>query len=199
MTTTHKGLVVFLLALVSGASMRAADNVLANPGFESPSVGASDESGADPASWTVFSSVEGTEKVGLSTAVVRSGKQAARFTSQGVVASYQGLFQSVPVSSGRNYTLVVYVRNDKTNPLKGPAMGQLSIEWLDAHNKEIDRAWGPTWGVKMASSHWGKFEMTSPAPPHTSQARLVILQFDGKTEGGGGSYLVDDVALTEQP
>jgi len=72
-------------------------------------------------------------------------------------------------------------------------------QWLDAHDKEIERSWGPTWGVSLVSTHWVRFETTAKAPPNTAHARFVIVQFDGKTDGGGGTFLVDDVSVTQQP
>jgi hypothetical protein len=185
--------------LVGIGNACAAPNLLVNEGFESPSIGASSESDTNPADWTVFSSITSGEKVGLSAAVNRSGSQSARITSQGAIESYQGLYQSISASVGTSYTFSVYVRNGKTNPLKGPARGQITIEWRDAHDTEIARTWGPDWGVSLFSAHWVKFDMTAKAPPNTARARFVIVQFDGKTGGGGGSFLLDDAMATEQP
>lgn len=192
--------ILFTAAAVSVACFGealAGGNLLLNDGFESPSAGASKESDTDAANWTVFSSVNGSEKVGLS-AVARTGKQAARVTAQGVVDSYQGLFQAISVTPGTSYHFSLFVRNDKSHPLKGTARGQVSIEWKDAHDAEIERAWGPTWGVSLSSTDWVRFDMTVKAPANAAKAHFVVTQFDGKDADSGGSFLLDDATVTEQ-
>src|SRR5690242_20144908 len=93
--------------LICCASSRAEENLLVNDGFESPSIAASAESDTNPSDWTVFSSVNGGEKIGLSSANARSGKQSARMTAQGVVESYQGIFQASSASPGKSYAFSV--------------------------------------------------------------------------------------------
>lgn len=191
---------LLLLAITSLAPVgptSAADNLLSNEGFESPSIGASTESSTAPSDWTMFSNLKGGEKLGLSAAFERSGKQSLRITSPGITGAYQGVYQSLSVSPGTTYVFSVYVRNDKANPIKGPVRAQLAIEWRDDRDVEIAHSNGPDWSVSLFSAHWVRFDMTAKAPANASRARFVVVEADGKEAGGSGSFLIDDASVTQ--
>jgi hypothetical protein len=190
--------VAALIAIVH-PSAKAGDELLTNAGFESPAVAGDSDTDTNPADWILFSSVEGGEKVGLSSKARHNGKQSARLTVQGTPNSYQGIFQSIAVASGSSYQFTVHARNDNHQPLKGTARGQISIEWKAADDQELDRTWGPDWGASLAGSNWTKFEMVGKAPPNAVRAHFVITQFDGADAGAAGTFLVDDASVKTQP
>jgi len=195
----NRPLVAFALVAALGTPRpSAAEESLANPGFEQPPVAVDKDSEQNPDGWQLFSSVTGSEKIGMTSKHSHAGQQAARFVAQGKADSYQGLFQKLPATLGATYSFTAHVRNDGANPLKGKTRGQLSIEWKDASGNEIERSWGPEWTESLPATGWKKVEMTVRPPANASTGHFVVTQFDGKDESGSGAFLVDDVSVKRQ-
>jgi hypothetical protein len=195
---TRYFLLAAVLAFVCQAAAHADADLLLNQGFETPELKDAVETGVVPSDWMVYSSVTTGAKIGLSTTVHHAGKQSVRLAVQGVGDAYQGLLESVSVTPGTSYHFTVYVRNDDSRPLKGSARGQISIEWKDKDGREIDRRWGPDWGVALPTGEWTKFEMTEKAPPNAVRGNFVINQFDGH-DSASGVFFADDASVTVAP
>jgi hypothetical protein len=197
-TMTRCSLLTTVLVFVCQSAAHADADLLQNRGFETPELKEAAETGVVPGDWMVYSSVTSGARIGLSTNVHHAGKQSVRLAVQGAADSYQGLLESVSVTPGTSYHFTVYVRNDDSQPLKGSARGQISIEWKDKDGHEIDRRWGPDWGVALPAGDWTKFEMTEKAPANAVRGNFVINQFDGH-DSAAGVFFADDASVTIVP
>ena len=184
------GLVLaFALALLASKPTGAADELLTDPGFESPA-------GSD---WTRFSSRADDQRIATETDPVKSGRQSLKLTVQETAGSYQGVFQSLPVTPGKTYRFRAWVREAPASPRSGTGRGQISLEWKSDADTELRRDWGPDWGAATALADWTRFELTGSAPDGATRAHVVITQFAGDQPAAGAAFLVDDASVTIIP
>ena len=191
------GLFVFTgLSGVRVLPKAALEELLSNPGFETPVLPAGGWAVIRQAGWQTFTS--GTaELMTLWAGAAHSGNQAVRFVSHGIPNFYQGLSQAVPVTPGETYQFSVYVKNASTHPLKSSVIGQLSIEWHDAGDNEIGRLWSPAWDAALPATEWTKFEVAGAAPPTCAKAQCVIVEKGQAQPVAGGVFLVDDASFVK--
>ncbi len=180
---------LFFIMIVAGLLMLttpvlAAENLLENPGFEEPiPAGDTDDS---PIGWWSWNS----DYNGTTADASRTGKYSVYFIGPpGGEAQTQGIvFTFKNVEPDKEYVFSVYAMNSKKDSIKERAYGQISIEWRK-DNEEIDRAWGPTWGVDLSCNKWKLCEMTAIAPKGTDECFFVITFF---AEDGSGMFYIDD-------
>jgi len=191
------GLFVFTgLSGVKVLSKAAAEELLSDPGFETPVLPAGGWALIRQTSWRAFTG--GTaELMTISAGPAHSGNQAIRFVSHGTPNFYQGLFQALSVTPGETYHFSVYVKNDTTHPLKGSVIGQLSIEWHGVNGTEAGRLWSPAWGASLPATEWTRFEVAGVAPPNAAKAHCVIVEKGQGQPVANCVFLVDDASVVK--
>jgi hypothetical protein len=186
---------VSLFIPVSESAVLVGKNILSNGGFENRPGGGHE----DPRGWGSWNS----DLNGIATNEFRSGSQSV-YLKCPKTNDVQGVFYVYKkIKPGKEYTFSCYAKNSVSNPVKGNAFGQISIEWQkkakDKDGKditvEISRSWGPTFGPELALIKWTPFTMTATAPADTDQASFVI-QFFNRGDGDG-EFFVDDVEAEE--
>ena len=170
--------------------------LLTNPGFESPALTPLTQGSIHPVGWQTFTSGT-TELMTLSVGTARSGNQAVKFVSHGVLNFFQGMFQTLPVTPGDTYQFGVYVKGDPAKPLKGSGTGQLSIEWHDANDNEVGRLWSTPWGASLPATEWTRFEVAGAAPPTSATAHYVIVEKGEGQPVSGCVFFVDDASVVK--
>ena len=184
------------LSGVKVLSKAAPEELLSNPGFETPVLPAEGWALVREAGWQAFTG--GTaELMTIWRGAARNGNQSIRFVSHGIPNFYQGVFQAVPVTPGETYQFSVYVENDSTHPLKGSVIGQLSIEWHDANGAEDGRLWSPAWGPSLSTTEWTRFEVQGVAPPNAAKAHCVIVEKGQGQPVANCVFLVDDASVVK--
>lgn len=168
---------------------------LVNPEFELPVIQIPGNTFDDPEEWDSFASKTAGNRIGVSTLLVKEGKQSVRFATQGREKASQGLFQIVKVSPGKTYRFRVFVRNDPDAPLSGSCHGEVSIEWLDAEGVEIDRSKGDRWNKGLSKKNWRKQEVKGHAPHGAVVAKFLIIMHDGFKPGEGGAFFLDSASI----
>ena len=191
------GLFVFTgLSGVRVLPKAALEELLSNPGFETPVLPAGGWAVIRQAGWQTFTS--GTaELMTLWAGAAHSGNQAVRFVSHGIPNFYQGLYQAVPVTPGETYHFSVYVKNDSNHPLKGSVIGQLSIEWHSANGAEAGRLWSPAWSASLSATEWTRFEVIGAAPPNAAKAHCVIVEKGQGQPVANCVFFVDDASVVK--
>jgi hypothetical protein len=197
--TTSALTAFFVFTALSGVKVlpkAGPEELLSNPGFETPVLPAAGWALVRQADWQPFTG--GTaELMTLWASAARTGNQSIRFVSHGVPNFYQGVFQAVSVTPGETYQFSVYVRNDSTHPLKGSVTGQLSIEWHDANGAEAGRLWSPAWDASLSATEWTRFEVTGPAPSNAAKAHCVIVEKGQGQPVANCVFLVDDASFVK--
>lgn len=185
-----KVLSVFLMLLMvaGGYAGTTATNLAINPGFE-------DEPGesGDPPGWVRFTTA--TQAVFVSSGRVRSGTKCLEARAQGVVRTYSGAFQTLPIVPGGLYTFTVHVLKNPSNPLSGGAEGRILIEWQTNEGVEVGRIEGKPWSRLLSLVRWQEVAICrARAPMDAERANFCIHMSEGN-EAGGGAYLLDDVTI----
>lgn len=178
------------LVFCSTQEGRAADpNLLKNGNFEkhmSPNL---------PSAWQAFSSEKNHWYGTFSHEDASTGSSSVSFLNPDKKVDHQGLFQTVRVKAGQRFEFSVYVANNPDQPLGGLSHGQLSIEWVDAQGKELDRSWSQAWGSHASMEKWVRYAMVGTAPAKAVQGNFVITLFsEGETAGG---FVIDDAVVVK--
>lgn len=161
------------------------------------SVGAAGDQAVSSQRWKLFSSASPIQ-LRLEEDPLHAPKHALWIGSHAQAGSYEGLFQEVPVTGGKTYTLSVQVLNDKAGPLKPGSTGMLSVEWLDAQGKEISREEGTAWDSSISGSEWKTQKMTSSSPANAVKAHFVVEEKDLATDTPGGAFYISNFSVQDQ-
>ena len=175
------------VATLAGTSSAEAQNLLTNPGFESP-----DASGGDQGGATGYGSFGGAF---VTTTSPRTDLQAGKAFGVG------GFFQDVPAVEGDSFVASVYALN--------PAADALAADQVAAVNIEFQNASGQIAFVTQRIINGGTpFDqyvfgsVTGTAPAGTTFARFVAITgaFDDVNGDGavvgGGSVRFDDASFS---
>jgi hypothetical protein len=178
-----------LLGLLAPVMLCAddAENLLANPGFESPQ-----EPGALPEGWGWFTSDK--RKMGVSDEEAHSGAQSLKVSAQNIDDAQLGVLQEIAVEPGERYEFTAEILNADQDRMRGNLWGSIDVEWLDANGNEIARETGEYWKRTTSKMHWKDYELDTKAPDGARRARFVIRVMDGRPHGSG-SFYIDDVTL----
>lgn len=168
--------------------------LLRNTRFDSPPIRRHQEDSV-PESWFVFSSEGRANRVTMTRSMSHEGRQSVRMQAQKKPMAFQGIGQTVRVQRGRDYEFVVHVYMDESDPLEGAVQGRMIIEWLDRDEEEIGRDSGPEWDHALEPGKWHCFRFTVQAPEDAVAAVFTIIQHDGRTGTGSGSFYVDAVSV----
>jgi hypothetical protein len=188
-----KQLLVFAVAALVGTALSALDasaqNLLDNPGFESPF--AADGAPFDD-NWEAFSGGAGATSAAAS-AEPRTGAQHLSLDIVNTNNTFAGVFQDVPVAAGQSVTFGGWNKTI-SSPLDLGA--EFRIEWRSA-SAEVSRTANilPTLG-----SDYTPFSLTAAAPAGAVIARVVYaIQTFGPEPTNTGTVYVDDVSVTAVP
>jgi len=183
-------MVMFLFIPASDSAVLVGKNILPNSSFENRPGGGNE----DPRNWGSWNS----DCNGIATNESRSGSQSVYLRCP-KTNDVQGVFYVYKkIKPGKEYTFSCYAKNSLSNPVKGNAFGQISIEWQKKVRDdivEISRSWGPTFGPELPLIKWTPFTMTATAPADTDQCSFVI-QFFNRGDGSG-EFFVDDAEAEE--
>lgn len=187
-------LLVAVLILPCFSAM-AEEQLLHNPTFDEPVLKSTDED-VIPKWWFTFSSLEEVApKIFITRDFAKEEKQSVRFAPQRVAEAYQGLGQALAVEPKERYVFAAHVFIDPTNRMQDTVKGQMSIEWINEYDVEVERTWGPVWDWSATPGDWHKFEMTAQAHADAVGAVFVVTHFDAKDGREGGTFYVDDVSV----
>jgi len=185
------GVALSLLLLV-GVGSASAQNLLVNPGFESPVIvqpppeyyGAGD-------GWTSFGG-------GIYTidAVVgippNTGNQLLKMFG----GCCSGAWQQFPANPGETWNGGVWMRNDSLDPMVGGQVGAVNIEWIQAdgvtQSAIIPFISNGTFTAASPQNVWTLQTITGVAPADAAFARFVVITGDFQPGGTGGAPFFDD-------
>lgn len=192
---THVGWTLLAAVLLPVGVVRADDELLKNPGFEEPEWNER-EPEKIPSRWFSFSSTNKTPpQIYVSRDVAKEDLQSVRFQPQRVADAYQGLGQAIRVEPLEMYQFSVYVYVDPDDRMRSSVRGQLSIEWINERDVEVERTWGPAWEWTLAPGEWRKIEMTAQAHADAVGAVFVITHFDESAGRESGTFYIDDASV----
>ena len=182
----------FLCAILAASwAQTPAVNLAKNSGFEEWN-----EESRCPVDWGAWFThvngivLDGDEKHG--------GAQSLKMTTQQTRDAIHCVIQTLDVVPEQKYTFMVWVKNNKTDAMRGSAIGCLSIEWKDGLDRELGRVSSVLWGKNLSRLRWELVALKNqPAPAGTVKANFVVSCIDGPKEGCG-SFFVDDVVITAQ-
>ena len=186
-----KSLVVIMVVVLSGFALRAQENLLKNPGFEtldpSKAGGVTD--------WVPFSEKGGPPLVVAASEGPQEGASAMKVAFAAPAEKFYGVTQVAPVKAGQAVKFGAQVKN---LTLSGDSYAQISLEWLGGpadQKKEVSRNWGPKIDAATASTAgWKKLEMMAPVPEGATDVVAVVTLFPGTSPAG--AILVDAASLT---
>jgi len=184
---------VVAVALLLAVAPRAAHaaNVLANPGFETPSAAAGDVAITPGAtSWNGFGGAF------ITTSTHNGGAQAGKaFGNPG------GMFQDFAASPGQLWQGTVFAENFANDALAGPQGAFINIEWHNATGAQISFLSTPIVNSASPTNVWTPGAVQGIAPAGTTTARLVLLSgpFTGLPGTAGGAAFFDDATFQVVP
>ncbi len=192
-------LAVFLLPVLPVLTARAGDELLKNTSFEEPEWQANDPEKI-PSRWFSFSSTNKIPpQIYVSRDVAMEGLQSVRFQPQRVADAYQGLGQAIRVEPLEMYRFAVHVYVDPDDRMRSSVRGQLSIEWINERDVEVERTWGPVWEWTLAPGEWRKIDMTAQAHADAVGAVFVITHFDESAGRESGTFYIDEASVKMIP
>lgn len=176
-----------MVCFIFTAVAYGAQNLAPNASFEEPKGIVGD----NPAEWWSWNS----DYNGITIEKMRTGNQSAYISSASEPESHSGIiYYYRNIKPGKTYAFSCYVLNSAQDPMTKGAYGQLSIEWRIGE-KEISRAWGPTFGADLSTTKWKLEEMTGMAPADADNCNFVIQFFN---KDGKGAFFADDVTIEEK-
>ena len=176
----------------AGLSTGVGTNLLANTGFESPSVATT-----APTSWSSW----GTSY--LSTQYAHTGAQSLEASGPN-----SGVLQSFSVTPGASYTGTVYAMTPAGNQLTGPEGAFLQVMYYDSggnlissytapNSVEILNSNSPSGGPisgSVGTQGWNYFDTTTVAPANAATVNFVVETgaYTGLSGTAGGAVFWDD-------
>jgi hypothetical protein len=186
---TVLALPLFLLFAVGSVS---AQNVLTNPGFESPGFVGAEQPGAGDG-WSPFNAafrIQGIPPIGPAGA--HGGTVVLK------VFGVAGAFQDFPANPGESWNGGAWILNDSADPMAGGQVAAVNIEWLDGGGGQIGFISNGTFttfpcqGCGAPQDTWTLKTVTGIAPAGTVTARFVVITGDFQPGGPGGAPRYDD-------
>jgi len=168
-----------------GAARDAPGPILTNGDFEAVAA-----KGNMPSGWTPIGS-----HITLTTAACHSATHAVKFTCPDKAGAFEALITHVPIDPDARYTFTLYVRNNRHDRLSGPCHGMLCIEWLDAHDNEIQRTCSPHWSSTLTGLKWKKISIRKVRPPPGTTQAVVGIHLVADGSSAKGSFFADDVTM----
>lgn len=191
MKYTRFAFLVAILAIATCSRQAAAQNLLADPGFETPALFTAD---GPPfvGSWEAFNGGAGTFAIN-DTVSPRSGAMDAHLNITATSNSFAGIFQDVPVLAGLSYTFSGWHKSANLNP--ADYVTEARFEWRNSvSNTEVTR----NQILPVAGAQYTPFSLTFAAPAGADTARVVyaIQTFSDTGTLNTGDVFLDDFSVT---
>ena len=166
-------------------------NLLVNPGFESPSTDPGVEYYGAGDGWTVFGG--GIFTVNSAVVVPNTGNQSVKMFG----GCCSGAFQDFPANPGEIWNGGVYMLNSSVDPMSGGQVAAVNIEWIQADGVTQSAITpfisnGTFTAVDAPRDVWTLQTITGEAPADAAFARLTIITGDFLPGGPGGAPFYDD-------
>jgi hypothetical protein len=182
---------LLLLAAVGPASA----NVLANPGFESPTI--------TPPAVEYYGAGDGWVSFGGGVYTIDASVGIPPNTGNQLLKTFggccSGAWQQFPCSPGDTWNGGVWMRNDHLDQMAGGQVGAVNIEWIQAdgttNSAIISFISNGTFTAATAPvDTWTLQTITGEAPADAAFARFVVItgDFDSGNGGPGGAPFFDD-------
>ena len=179
-----------LTMFVFAATAASAQNVLGNPGFESPSTDPGVEYPGAGDSWTSFGG--GIFTVSSAVVTPNSGNQSVKMFG----GCCSGAFQEFPALPGEVWNGGVFMLNSSLDPMLNGQVAAVNIEWIKADGTNSDIVPFISNGTFTAADApvdvWTLQTITGPAPADVAFARFVVITGDFQPGGPGGAPFYDD-------
>lgn len=181
-----------LAAFPARAEDEAEVNLAPNPGFELPA----GPDNALPELWQYFTTKN--NGLGITTSTSRNGRQCLKIAAQKVPEQFQGLVTEIDVQEGEKYSFIAWLTNNRDDPLKGSAFGELVVEWKDDQGKEISRDTSRSWGSNLTRMRWQDYEVSKAKAPKKAVRALFGIHLNEGERESEGSFFVDDVVIRKE-
>ena len=179
-----------LTMFVFAATAASAQNVLGNPGFESPSTDPGVEYPGAGDSWTSFGG--GIFTVSSAVVTPNSGNQSVKMFG----GCCSGAFQEFPALPGEVWNGGVFMLNSSLDPMLNGQVAAVNIEWIKADGTNSDIVPFISNGTFTAADApvdvWTQQTITGEAPADAAFARFVVITGDFQPGGPGGAPFYDD-------
>lgn len=181
---------VALLVLAVGQAY--AQNLLVNPGFESPAIVAPavEYYGAGDG-WTPFGG--GLYTISSTVGVPPNGGNQLLKMFGGCCS---GAYQQFPCNPGETWNGGVWMRNDSLDPMFGGQVAACNIEWIQADGVTQSTITpfisNGTFTAASPLDTWTLQTITGDAPADAAYARFVVITGDFLPGGPGGAPFFDD-------
>jgi len=172
----------------SVSSTARAQNVLLNPGFESPDASAGDVPGT--ANWNSFNNTFTTRSV-----PPHSGLQTLKAFGPFFQFGGSGSNQSSPATPGQAWTASAWFRDDSSDPMQGANFAVLQLQFLDAGNNVLTTTESPHFTTADPLNTWELESAAAIAPPNTTAAQITLVHVQINNPVTGGSVFWDDASL----
>jgi hypothetical protein len=169
-------------------SAAKAQNVLLNPGFESPDASAGDVAGT--ANWNSFNFTFTTRSV-----TPHGGLQTLKAFGPFFQFGGSGVNQSSPATPGQAWTASAWFRDDSSDPMQGANFAVLQLQFLDAGNNVLTTTESPHFTTANPINTWTLESAASVAPPNTTAAQITLVHVQVNNPVTGGSVFWDDASL----
>ncbi len=182
------------LLIVAGS---ASANVLANPGFESPTTAPGVEYYGAGDGWDSFGG--GIFTVNSVVNAPNTGDQSVKMFG----GCCSGAFQQFPTAPGETWNGGVWMKNSSADLMANGQVAAVNIEWIQADGTTQSAivpfiSNGTFTAADAPVDVWTLQTITGEAPADASFARFVIITGDFLPGGPGGAPFYDDAFFEKQ-
>ena len=177
------------ILMISGTA--AAQNLLVNPGFESPAFAGAEAPGPGDG-WSPFGAnfrIQGTPPIGPAGA--HGGTVVLK------VFGVSGSFQDFPAIEGETFDGEAWILNDSADPMANGQVAAVNIEWHGVGGQISFISNGNTTAASPQDV-WTLQTVSGVAPPGTTTARFVVITGDFLPGGSGGAPRFDDARFARR-
>src|SRR4051812_45534895 len=184
-----------LLAAATISMRASAQNVLANPGFETGTAVGTGDTGAIPG-WNSFGNAFNVSAPNPPPVGPHAGTGALK--EFGTFPGVSGAFQSFPTTPGTAWTLTGFGMNSTADPMQAGNFGEAKISFQNAANAEILGIDSNHIDTATPQNVWTSLQATGVAPAGTDHVNFFAL-FVQPAFAGGSSFFDDFSASVVVP
>jgi len=190
----NKVATALLLSLLVAVGPAAAQNVLVNPGFESPSTLPGVEYYGAGDGWESFGG--GIFTVSSAVVAPNSGDQSVKMFG----GCCSGAFQQFATAPGQTWNGGVWMLNSTLDQMANGQVAAVNIEWIQADGTTQSAiipfiSNGTFTAADAPVDEWTLQTITGEAPADAAFARFVVITGDFQPGGPGGAPFFDDAFL----
>lgn len=186
-------LLLLMGAGVYAAASANAQNLLLNPGFESPELVPPQTQASGATDWTTFN-----------TASVRStrshtGNQSFRLAPNAPTGTGFGIArQVIPAAANEVYSFGIWVLNPSGEPLTGPRKAQLRLQWRNGSGTLINQEILDVLVANSPTDVWTFVKLENVVLPDNANIAELwpsLFVINGEEDGGGSVYFDDAILV----